>query len=78
MVLSLVAHVYLMGRYVESWYVWIAVDVIYIPLFASRGLYLTSGLYAAFLGMAVVGLRNFQQIHRAQSMSGSATGSALR
>jgi nicotinamide mononucleotide transporter len=66
MVLSLVAHLYLMGRYVDSWYIWIIVDIIYIPLFASRGLFLTAGLYAAFLAMAVVGLRNFQEIYLAQ------------
>ena len=76
MVLSLVAHLYLMGRYVESWYIWIVVDVIYIPLFFSRGLYLTSGLYGAFLWMAVVGLRNFQEIYLAQSERPSAAVAA--
>jgi nicotinamide mononucleotide transporter len=64
MVLSLVAHVYLMGRFVESWYIWIVVDIIYVPLFASRGLYLTSVLYGVFLAMAIVGLRTFQRIYR--------------
>ncbi|MCA1563636.1 MAG: nicotinamide riboside transporter PnuC [Acidobacteria bacterium] len=71
MILSLVAHLYLMGRYVESWYIWIIVDIIYIPLFASRGLFLTAGLYATFLAMAVVGLRNFQLIYLAQHAEAS-------
>lgn len=67
-VMSLVAHLYLMGRLVESWYLWIAVDVIYVPLYASRHLYLTSILYAIFGCMAVGGLRNFQRIDREQQL----------
>lgn len=64
-VLSLVAQVYLMGRYVESWYVWIAVDAIYVPLYASRGLYLTALLYAVLLWLAFEGLRTFRRALRA-------------
>lgn len=65
-VMSLVAHVYLMFRLVENWWVWIAVDVIYVPLYASRGLYLTSALYVAFLLMSIYGLINFLRIDRQQ------------
>ena len=65
-IMSLVAHLFLMGRYVESWYLWITVDIIYVPLYASRGLYLTSFLYVIFGLMAVGGLRNFQQIYQEQ------------
>ena len=67
-VMSLVAHLYLMGRLVESWYLWITVDVIYVPLYASRNLYLTSILYAVFGLMAWSGLRNFQRIDREQQL----------
>lgn len=67
-VMSLVAHLYLMGRLVESWYLWITVDVIYVPLYASRQLYLTSILYAVFGLMAIGGLRNFQRIDREQQL----------
>ena len=65
-VMSLVAHAYLMFRLVENWWIWIAVDIIYVPLYASRGLYLTSVLYFAFLIMAIYGLLNFQRIFREQ------------
>jgi nicotinamide mononucleotide transporter len=62
-VLSLTAQLYLMQRYLESWYIWILVDTIYVPLYASRGLYLTSGLYAVFFVMAAIGLYNFRNIY---------------
>ncbi|CAD5911576.1 nicotinamide riboside transporter PnuC [Planktothrix agardhii] len=64
---SAIAQLYLIERYVESWYLWIAVDVIYVPLYASRGLYLTSGLYAVFLGMAISGLYHFKWLYKQQS-----------
>ena len=43
-------------RRVESWVLWITVDVIAIGLFAWRGLFVTSALYALFLILSVVGL----------------------
>jgi len=61
-VLSVTAHLLLMGRYVESWLLWITVDVVYIPLYASRGLHLTSGLYGAFLLLAIQGLLTFRRL----------------
>ena len=66
--MSLVAHLYLMGRMVESWCLWITVDVIYVPLYASQHLYLTSILYAIFGLMALSGLKNFQRIDREQQL----------
>lgn len=67
-VLSAIAQLYLMARYLESWYLWIVADIIYVPLYASRGLYLTSILYAIFLVMAIGGLRNFQHIYAEQKL----------
>ena len=64
---SAIAQLYLMERYVESWYLWISVDLIYIPLYASQGLYLTSGLYIVFLGMSISGLLHFQHLYKQQS-----------
>lgn len=43
-------------RKVESWALWIAVDILAIGLFLSRGLTITAGLYALFLVLATAGL----------------------
>ncbi|MBE9163164.1 nicotinamide riboside transporter PnuC [Tychonema sp. LEGE 06208] len=67
-ILSAIAQLYLMERYLESWYLWIVADTIYVPLYASRGLYLTSILYAIFWFVAIYGLQNFQQIYLKQKL----------
>jgi nicotinamide mononucleotide transporter len=67
-VLSAIAQLYLMERYLESWYLWIAVDTIYVPLYASRELYLTSFLYGVFWLLAMNGLRYFKRLYREQQL----------
>ena len=54
--LSVSAQILQSFRRVESWVLWIAVDVLAIGLFAWRGLLVTSALYALFLALAVAGL----------------------
>ena len=43
-------------RKVESWVLWVVVDVMAIGLFAWRGLNVTAALYGLFLVLAVLGL----------------------
>ncbi|MEZ6183590.1 MAG: nicotinamide riboside transporter PnuC [Planctomycetota bacterium] len=66
-VVSVTAHLYLMGRYVESWYLWVAVDAIYVPLYFTRGLSLTAALYALFWVLAVQGMLRFRRLYREQT-----------
>lgn len=54
--LSISAQFLLSRRHLQSWYLWIAVDVLAIGLFYTRGLEPTAGLYFVFLGLAVTGL----------------------
>jgi len=44
-------------KLLESWWIWIAVDVISVPLYVSRGLYPTALLYVAFGALCVRGLQ---------------------
>jgi nicotinamide mononucleotide transporter len=48
----------------ENWWVWIVTDVIYIPLYASQRLFLTSIVYALFLAMCLAGLRDWRRTLR--------------
>ncbi len=60
-ILSLAA-MYLQSRKrLENWWLWIAADVIYIPLYWRRELVLTAVLYAVFLLLCVIGARDWQQ-----------------
>ena len=52
---SLVAQYMMTRKLLENWTVWIVVDVVYIGMFIFKGLYLTAGNYAVYLGLAVVG-----------------------
>jgi len=54
-VLSLVAQMWMARKLLESWLVWIVVDVLAIGIYAVKGLHLTAGLYAVFLVLAVMG-----------------------
>ena len=65
-VMSLSAQYMLTKKYIENWAVWIAADVIYIGLYASRGLYLTSILYAVFLSLCIAGLIAWQKSRNTQ------------
>jgi nicotinamide mononucleotide transporter len=54
--MSVAAQLLLSFRRVENWLFWIAVDLVAIGLFSSRGLHATAALYAVFLVMATAGL----------------------
>lgn len=53
---SVSAQILLAMRRLENWVLWIAVDLVAVPLYFSRGLYPTAILYAVFLVLATLGL----------------------
>jgi len=57
---SLVGSVWAARRNLESWWVWIIVDVLYVAVYVVKHLYLTAVLYGAFVVLAVLGLRRWQ------------------
>ena len=58
---SIVAQVLLTRKWLENWALWIALDVVYVGMFVFKRLYLTAGLYAVFLGLAVLGWRQWRR-----------------
>jgi nicotinamide mononucleotide transporter len=76
--ISLCAQWLLNRKHVESWYFWIAADLIYVPLYLYKELYLTAGLYAVFLVMATMGLLRWTATWRAQGEAPRAGGETPR
>ena len=62
--LSVMAQYMLARRYIESWYLWIAVDVLAIGLFTVKDLGPTAALYGVFLVLAVLGLLRWRRAGR--------------
>src|SRR5687768_4341124 len=61
LVASLVAQWLTARKRLQSWWLWIIVDLVAIPLYASRGLYFFSALYVVFLVLCFLGLREWRQ-----------------
>ena len=59
---SVLGQLLMMERRVENWWSWLLVNTVAVPLYASRGLYVTSVLYAAFWINAVVALRKWRAL----------------
>lgn len=59
-VVSLIAQYMLTRKLLGSWYLWIAVDVAYVALYAYKELYLTAALQPLFIVMCVIGLRGWR------------------
>jgi nicotinamide mononucleotide transporter len=57
-------------KLLESWWIWILADLIYIPLYIYKGLVLTSGLYFVFLLLCIFGLREWTRELREEARRG--------
>ena len=51
-------------KLLESWLVWLVVDVFYVGMFLYKELYLTAGLYAVFLVLAAMGFSEWRRSMR--------------
>jgi nicotinamide mononucleotide transporter len=59
--LSIGAQVLLMRKFLESWYLWIAVDVLSLGLYAAKAAWVTFGLYGILLALAIAGCIAWQR-----------------
>ena len=58
---SLVAQWMQTRKWLENWALWIAVDVVYVGMYLTKGLALTAGLYVAFIALAILGHREWSR-----------------
>lgn len=61
MVLSIVASVLLAQKKIETWYLWIVVDIVCVFLFFKKEVVFLSLEYLVFLGLATYGLLNWKK-----------------
>ena len=64
---SLVASWWQTRKHTANWWLWIAVDLVYIGEYLYKGLRPTAVLYALLAGLAVLGLRDWRRAAAAQS-----------
>ena len=71
--LSLMAIYWQAIKRLESWWLWIVADVIYIPLYGYKGLWFTALLYVVFLSLCVAGLLAWRKDLQRQAVLAPAT-----
>lgn len=65
---SVIAQLLLMGRRLQTWAFWLFVNTVAVPLYASRGLYLTAVLYGVYWINALASWFFWRrQLHAAQA-----------
>ena len=60
--LSVTAMWMLARKYIEQWWVWIAVDIISVALYIYKGIYFYAVLYALYIVIAILGYFNWLKI----------------
>ncbi|WP_409342749.1 nicotinamide riboside transporter PnuC [Paenibacillus sp. MBLB4367] len=70
-ILSIAAQFLLSAKKLESWYFWIAVDVLSIGMYAYKELYTFSFLYVIFLGIAIAGLVGWKREFERRGSAGA-------
>jgi len=63
---SLVATWWQARKHIANWWLWIVVDVIYVGEYIYKDLWITAVLYAVFVILAILGLRDWRRAASAQ------------
>ncbi|MCY1160544.1 Nicotinamide riboside transporter PnuC [compost metagenome] len=66
---SLLATYWTSRKHIATWVLWIVVDIVYVGMFIYKDLFLTAGLYAAFVGLAAFGWWQWEQVKKKQAHS---------
>jgi nicotinamide mononucleotide transporter len=66
---SLVAQVFLARKVLQNWLMWIFVDIIYVGVYLSKGLYPTALMYALYIYIAWVGYQGWRKTYRQEQES---------
>ena len=57
---SLIAQWMQARKHLETWLMWVVLDLIYVGMGLSQGLWLTAGLYVVYVGLAIIGYRDWR------------------
>lgn len=71
---SLLATYGMARRWVEFWLLWIAVDVVGVPLLWSAGYYASAGMYAVYGVFTLIGFIVWSRVQRRQTADVATTG----
>ena len=66
---SVAAQVLQARRALESWWLWIAVDIASVPLYAVKGLWFTCALYLLLLAISVAGLVDWRRAYARRAVA---------
>lgn len=68
---SLLATYWTSRKHIATWVLWVFVDIVYVGMFIYKDLFLTAGLYAAFVGLAAFGWWQWIQVQKKQQLAGA-------
>ena len=63
---SIVAQVFLARKVLQNWLIWIFVDIIYVAVYFSKGLYATGCMYALYIYIAAMGYYAWKKSYEKQ------------
>ncbi|HTI60555.1 nicotinamide riboside transporter PnuC [Mucilaginibacter sp.] len=63
---SVVAQVFMARKVLQNWLIWIFVDTIYVGVYIFKHLDLTAGMYAIYVGIALMGYIDWKKDYRKQ------------
>jgi nicotinamide mononucleotide transporter len=64
---SLIAQVFLARKVLQNWLIWIFVDIVYVGVYVSKGLYATAIMYALYVYIASIGYVDWRKTYIRQN-----------